>query len=42
MILLDTSAIVYYLHSVEPYASKVKQVLMGREDLAATLRIVMR
>ncbi len=40
MILLDTNAIVYYLHSVEPYASKVKLVLAEREDLAVTLRIV--
>ena len=30
----------YYLHRVEPYASKVKQVLVEREDLAVTLRIV--
>jgi predicted nucleic acid-binding protein len=40
VILLDTNAIVYYLHRVEPYASKVKQVLMEREDLAVTLRII--
>ncbi len=40
MILLDTNAIVYYLHRVEPYASKVKQILVEREDFAATLRIV--
>ena len=40
MILLDTNAIVYYLHRVEPYASKVKEILVEREDLAVTLRIV--
>ena len=40
MILLDTNAIVYYLHRVEPYASKVKQVLIERRDLAITLRII--
>jgi len=40
VILLDTSAIVYYLHRVEPYASKVKSVLAEREDLAVTLRII--
>ena len=40
MILLDSNAIVYYLHRVEPYASKVKEVLIEREDLAVTLRIV--
>ena len=40
MILLDTNAIVYYLHRVEPYASKVKQILIDRRDLAVTLRIV--
>jgi predicted nucleic acid-binding protein len=40
VILLDSNAIVYYLHRVEPYASKVKQVLMEREDLAVTLRII--
>lgn len=39
MMLLDTNAIVYYLHRVEPYASKVKQILVEREDLAVTLRI---
>ncbi len=40
MILLDTNAIVYYLHRVEPYASKVKEILVEREDIAVTLRIV--
>lgn len=40
MIILDTNAIVYYFHSVEPYASKVKRVVVEREDLAVTLRIV--
>ena len=40
MILLDSNAIVYYLHRVKPYASKVKQVLIERKDLAVTLRIV--
>ena len=40
MILLDTNALVYYLHRVEPYASKVKLVLAEKEDLAVTLRII--
>ena len=40
MILLDTNAIVYYLHRVEPYASKVKQVLIKEKDLAVTLRVI--
>ncbi len=40
MILLDTNALVYYLHRVESYASKVKLVLAEREDLVVTLRIV--
>jgi len=40
VILLDTNSLVYYLHRVEPYASKVKLVLAEREDLAVTLRIV--
>ena len=40
MILLDSNAVVYYLHRVEPYASKVKQVLIESKDLAVTLRIV--
>ncbi len=39
MILLDTNAIVYYLHRIEPYASKVKKILTERKDLAVTLRI---
>ncbi len=38
--LLDTNAIVYYLHRVEPYASKVKQILIERKDLAVTLRVI--
>ncbi len=37
---LDANSIVYYLHRVEPYASKVKSVLAERGDLAVTLRIV--
>ena len=40
MILLDSNAVVYFLHHVEPYASKVKRVLIERKDLAVTLRIV--
>ncbi len=40
MILLDTNAFVYYLHRVEPYASKTKQVLIERKDLVVTLGIV--
>lgn len=40
MILLDSNAVVYYLHRVEPYASKVKQILIESKDLAVTLRIV--
>jgi len=40
VILLDSNAVVYYLHRVEPYASKVKQVLIESKDLAVTLRIV--
>jgi len=40
VILLDTNAIVYYLHRVEPYASEVKSVLAEREDLVVTLRII--
>ena len=40
MILLDSNAVVYYLHCVEPYASKVKQILIESKDLAVTLRIV--
>ncbi len=40
MILLDTNAIVYFLHRVEPYATMVKKILVEREDLAVTLRVV--
>ncbi len=40
MILLDTNALVYYLHRVEPYASKVKNILVERKDLAVTLRVI--
>jgi len=40
VILLDTNAIVYYLHRVEPYASRVKQVMASRDDLVVTLRII--
>ncbi|MCE4614409.1 MAG: PIN domain-containing protein [Desulfurococcales archaeon] len=37
---MDTNALVYYLHRVEPYASKTKKILVEKEDLAITLRIV--
>ena len=40
MILLDSNAIVYYLHRVEPYASKVKQILVEEKDFAVSLRII--
>ncbi len=40
MILLDSNAVVYFLHRIEPYASKVKQILVESKDLAITLRIV--
>ena len=40
MILLDTNVLVYYLHRIEPYASKARQVLIEREDFAVTLRVV--
>ncbi|MEB3760294.1 MAG: PIN domain-containing protein [Desulfurococcales archaeon] len=40
MILLDTNAIVYYLHRVEPYASKVKQILVEEKDFAVSLRVI--
>ena len=40
MILLDTNAIVYFLHRVEPYASKVKQILVEEKDLAVSLRVI--
>ena len=40
MILLDTNAIVYYLHRVEPYASKVKRILVEERDFAVPLRAV--
>ncbi len=40
MLMLDTNAIIYYLHRVEPYALQVKEVLVRRKDLAITLRIL--
>ncbi len=40
MILLDTNAIVYYLYRVEPYASKVKQILIERKGFAVSLRVI--
>jgi len=40
VILLDTNALIYYLHRIEPYASKTKHVLLNREDLVITLRII--
>ena len=40
MILLDTNAIVYYLHRVEPYASKMKRILIERKDFAVSLRVI--
>ena len=40
MILLDTNFIVYYLHKVEPYAAKVKEILSRETELAINLRIL--
>jgi len=40
VILLDTNAIIYYLHRVEPYASKVKRILIERKDFAVSLRVI--
>lgn len=40
MILLDTNLIIYYLHRIEPYASKAKEILIEHEALAITLRIL--
>jgi len=40
VILLDSNVVVYFLHRIEPYASKVKQILVESKDLAITLRIV--
>jgi hypothetical protein len=40
VILLDTNVLVYFLHRVEPYASKAKEILVEEEDLAITLRIL--
>lgn len=40
MILLDASAVIYYLHDIEPYSSEVEKVITEREDLSVTLRIV--
>ncbi|MCE4621555.1 MAG: hypothetical protein F7B95_03845 [Desulfurococcales archaeon] len=40
MILLDSNAIVYNLHRVEPYASRVKRIFIEGRDLTITLRII--
>lgn len=40
MILLDTNFIVYYLHKVEPYATKIKGILLREADLAISLRVL--
>jgi len=40
VILLNANAVVYYLHRVEPYASKVKQILIGEKDFAVSLRVI--
>jgi len=40
VILLDANAVVYYLHRVEPYASKVKQILIEEKDFAVSLRVI--
>ena len=37
---MDTKVLMYYLHRVEPCASKAKKVLAEREGLAVTLGIV--
>ena len=40
MILLDTNFIVYRSHKVEPYATKVKEILPREADLAISLRVL--
>ena len=40
MILLDTNFIVYYLYKVEPYATKIKGILLREADLAISLRVL--
>jgi predicted nucleic acid-binding protein len=38
--MLDTSFIIYYLHAVEPYASKARDLLARETDLAISLKII--
>ena len=40
MILLDINFIVYYLRKVEPYANKIKRILLREADLAISLRVL--
>ena len=40
MIFLNTNFIVYYLHKVEPYATKIEGILLREADLTTSLRIL--
>jgi len=40
MILLDINFIVYYLRKVEPYANKIKRILLREADLAISLKVL--
>ena len=39
MLFLDTNAIVYYLHGVEPYATAIENYLLS-EELVTSLRVI--
>ena len=40
MIFLNTNFIVYYLHKVEPYATKMEGILLHEADLTTSLRVL--
>ena len=40
MLFLDTNAIVYYLHGVEPYAKRFEEIVAGEQELYTSTRVI--
>ncbi len=40
MLFLDTNAIVYYLHGVEPYAKRFEEIVSGEQELYTSIRVI--
>jgi predicted nucleic acid-binding protein len=40
MIFLDTNAILYFLHGVEPFSQQVESIIMGEDELYTSIRVL--